>query len=159
MKQQRDKYLQQLTELAKSKPKDKNEEGMLQSLARLEVELTSATDDLVRVDWELAMLTLQSATRLRLNGLRKEIDGLQKDLQKLKPERQKRAKALSDSEKKKETLAAVVNGADDNIFDAFCKRIKVANIREYEDVQLKVAQEENEAMEEYAAQNARISHQ
>jgi structural maintenance of chromosome 1 len=54
---------------------------------------------------------------------------------------------------------SIVNAADDGVFGAFCKRIKVTNIREYEDVQLKVAKEESDAMEAFASQHARVRHQ
>ena len=40
-------YLQQLQDLNKSKPKDKADEGLLQSLARLDAESTISKDDLV----------------------------------------------------------------------------------------------------------------
>lgn len=39
--------MQQLNELHKSKPSEKNDEGMIQALARLEAELTTAMDDKV----------------------------------------------------------------------------------------------------------------
>jgi structural maintenance of chromosome 1 len=45
------------------------------------------------------------------------------------------------------------------VFKAFCKKIKVANIREYEDVQLRVASEENEKMAEFVTSQNRIGHQ
>lgn len=56
-------------------------------------------------------------------------------------------------------LVDAIDKADDGVFKAFCKKIKVAHIREYEDVQLKMAREENEAMAEYTTQKNRIGHQ
>jgi len=70
-----------------------------------------------------------------------------------------RRKAYSSTEQKLSGLTSEVDEADSGIFSPFCKRIKVANIREYEDVQLKIAQEENEAMEAFASQHARVGHQ
>lgn len=146
LNQQKEKLMQQMQELHKSKPKDKADEGLVQDLARLEAELTTASDDL-------------DATRLRLDGLRKELGGVDKDIKKMTPDKQKRTKDLTSAESQGKTLAAVVEKADDEVFTNFCKRINVPNIREYEDVQLKVAQEENEAMEAFTAQNARAAHQ
>lgn len=53
----------------------------------------------------------------------------------------------------------IIEQADDEVFSAFCQRIGVSNIREYEDVQLRIAKEANEAMESFAAQQARVKHQ
>ncbi|KLT43612.1 RecF/RecN/SMC protein [Cutaneotrichosporon oleaginosum] len=145
LKQLKEKQLKQLQELSQSKPKEKDDEGKYKALSRLQAELGSANDDL-------------SATRLRLDGMRKELAAVEKDLKKLKPEREKRAKALHDAESRLEGLAQTVDAADDSIFAAFCQRINVDNIREYEDVQLKVAREENEALEEFKTKAARNVH-
>lgn len=77
----------------------------------------------------------------------------------MKPEREKRATALTQSQRNSEKLASVVEAADDKVFADFCRRIKVANIREYEDVQLKAAQEEEEAIEAFNTQKSRVKHQ
>ncbi|KAG6813644.1 hypothetical protein H0H92_008881 [Tricholoma furcatifolium] len=58
-----------------------------------------------------------------------------------------------------EELAATVNAAEDGIFKTFCRKIGVANIREYEERQLKVAQEESKARLQFEAQIARLGHQ
>lgn len=52
-----------------------------------------------------------------------------------------------------------MNAAEDEIFSAFCRKIKVSNIREYEERQLKVAQEESEARLRFDNQIARLTHQ
>lgn len=145
LKSQKEKQLKQLHELSMSKPKEKDDEGKIQNLSRLQAELATANDDL-------------SATRLRLSGLRKELAAVDKDLQKMKPDREKRANALRATEETIQDLADTVDEADDGVFAAFCQRIGVDNIREYEDVQLKVAREENDALEGFKVQLARNSH-
>jgi len=45
------------------------------------------------------------------------------------------------------------------VFGAFCRQIRVSNIREYEERQLKVAQEESEARLRFDTQIARLTHQ
>ncbi|KAL1406860.1 Structural maintenance of chromosomes protein 1 [Vanrija albida] len=146
LKAQKEKVLQQLKQLNQEKPKEKAEESQLQGLARLQAELSMAEDDL-------------GATQLRLNGLRKELGTVNGDLKKMVPDQEKKASALSKAEKETSKLASVIEKEDDKVFADFCKRIKVPNIREYEDVQLKVAREENEAIEAFSAQSARASHQ
>jgi structural maintenance of chromosome 1 len=58
-----------------------------------------------------------------------------------------------------ERFAAVVHEAEDNVFDSFCAKIGVDNIREYEERQLKVAQEESHARLRFDTQIARLTHQ
>ncbi|BEJ14460.1 hypothetical protein CspHIS471_0402270 [Cutaneotrichosporon sp. HIS471] len=145
LRQLREKQIKQLQELSQSKPKEKDDEGKYQVLSRLQAELGTANDDL-------------AATRLRLEGLRKELAAVEKDLGEMKPEREKRAKALREAEDKLQGLAEIVEEADDGVFAAFCQRINVDNIREYEDVQLKVAREENEALEGFKIKAARNVH-
>lgn len=55
-----------------------------------------------------------------------------------------------------DAIAQIVDSADDEIFKAFCGRIRVANIREYEEVQLRLAQSESEARVKFDTQIARL---
>jgi structural maintenance of chromosome 1 len=52
----------------------------------------------------------------------------------------------------------VVDAAEDDVYGAFCREIGVANIREYEARQLKLAQEETEARLRFETQIARLTH-
>lgn len=56
-------------------------------------------------------------------------------------------------------LESTVFAAEDDVFAAFCQQIGVSNIREYEERQMKVAQEESEARLRYDTQIARLTHQ
>lgn len=51
-----------------------------------------------------------------------------------------------------------MDAAEDQVFGAFCREIGVANIRDYEARQLKLAQEESEARLRFETQIARLSH-
>jgi structural maintenance of chromosome 1 len=53
----------------------------------------------------------------------------------------------------------VIDEAEDSIFQEFCHKIRVSNIREYEDHQLKAAQGEAEARLRFDSQIARLTHQ
>lgn len=57
-----------------------------------------------------------------------------------------------------DALAAVINEAEDGVFEEFCEEIGVANIRDYEERQLKVAQAESEARLQFDTQIARLTH-
>ena len=54
-------------------------------------------------------------------------------------------------------LKSVVETAEDHVFDAFCRRLRVENIREYEGRQLKLAQEESDARLRFSTQIARLN--
>jgi len=58
-----------------------------------------------------------------------------------------------------EHLSIAVNAAEDGVFVAFCQKIGVSNIREYEERQLKVAQEESQARLRFDTQIARLRNQ
>lgn len=53
----------------------------------------------------------------------------------------------------------MVHEAEDDVFDMFCQRIAVENIRVYEERQMKVAQEESQARLRFDTQIARLTHQ
>ncbi|KAK8869753.1 hypothetical protein IAR55_000321 [Kwoniella newhampshirensis] len=146
LKRLKETYLSQLQELHRSKPKDKADEGLLESLARLDAESTIAKDDL-------------DAIRLRLNGLRDELQHVNAIITRLTPDVARRTQAVTASEEQYRGLAGTIDAADDAVFGVFCRKIGVANIREYEDVQLRIAKEATEAMEGFSAQQARIRHQ
>lgn len=56
-------------------------------------------------------------------------------------------------------LQDIIDEAESEIFGDFCRKIQISNIREYEDRQLKVAQEESEARLRFDAQISRLTHQ
>jgi structural maintenance of chromosome 1 len=56
-------------------------------------------------------------------------------------------------------LQVVVDSAEDGIFANLCQKIKVANIREYEDRQLKASHDEMEARLRFDTQISRLTHQ
>ena len=51
-----------------------------------------------------------------------------------------------------------MDAAEDQVYGAFCREIGVANIRDYEARQLKLAQEESEARLRFETQIARLTH-
>ena len=51
-----------------------------------------------------------------------------------------------------------MDAAEDQVFGSFCSDIGVANIRDYEARQLKLAQEESEARLRFETQIARLTH-
>ncbi len=58
-----------------------------------------------------------------------------------------------------DALQATIDEAEDSVFEDFCNEIGVENIREFEERQLKVAQEESAARLQFDTQIARLTHQ
>ncbi|KAJ7812847.1 hypothetical protein B0H13DRAFT_2143623 [Mycena leptocephala] len=142
----KDTLMGQLRDLAKQKTRGQTDENLMADIGRIESATTLAKDDL-------------NACNLRLTGIRDELKHIEKELKKNAPEL-KKAQATYDTLQKQITeLAETINNAEDATFSAFCRKIKVANIREYEERQLKVAQEESEARLRFDNQIARLTHQ
>jgi len=56
-------------------------------------------------------------------------------------------------------LQEIVDEVEDEVFGDFCSKIGISSIREYEDRQLKVAQEESDARLRFDKQIAMLKHQ
>ncbi|KAJ3557591.1 hypothetical protein NM688_g1392 [Phlebia brevispora] len=142
----RDKLLEDLRELNKSKPRSKADDNLLAEITRLEPALTVARDDL-------------SACRLRLTGIRDETRHVDQELRRLNPELQTAQSEHDTLQERIDALQTVINEAEDGVFEEFCQEIGVENVREFEERQLKLAQEESAARLQYDTQIARLTHQ
>ncbi|KAG7448818.1 condensin complex subunit SMC1 [Guyanagaster necrorhizus] len=146
LKRQRDSLLSTLRDLSKQKPRGKNDDNLFAEVSRLESAINISKDDL-------------TACKLRLTGIKDELRHIDKELKTITPELKKTQSAYDDLQSQIANLKSSVDAAEDRVFSAFCRRIKVSHIREYEERQLKVAQEESEARLRYDSQIARLTHQ
>ncbi|KAF7332519.1 Structural maintenance of chromosomes protein [Mycena kentingensis (nom. inval.)] len=146
LQKNRENLLSQLRELGKQKSKIKSDDGLLSEIARLDSSLTLARDDL-------------NACKLRLTGMRDELKHLDKELKKNAPELKKAQTTFDALQQQIDRLSETIYKAEDGTFAQFCRKIKVANIREYEERQMEVAQEENEARLRFDNQIMRLTHQ
>ncbi|KAH6918179.1 cohesin complex subunit psm1 [Coprinopsis sp. MPI-PUGE-AT-0042] len=142
----RDSLQSQRHELGKQKPRAKSDENLLSEIGRLEATIGVMKDDL-------------TACKLRLTGLKDELKHTQKELKTLAPQLKKAESESAKLASRMEKLRGTVNAAEDQIFAAFCRSIGVSNIREYEERQLKIAQEESQARLRFDTQIARLSNQ
>ncbi|KAF7292538.1 Structural maintenance of chromosomes protein [Mycena kentingensis (nom. inval.)] len=147
LQKNRESLLSQLRELGKQKSKIKSDDGLLSEIARLDSSLTLTRDDL-------------NACKLRLTGMRDELKHLDKELKTNAPELKKVQTTFDGLQQQIDRLSETIYKAEDGTFAQFCRKIKVANIREYEERQMKVAQEEeNEARLRFDNQIMRLTHQ
>ncbi|KAF9457597.1 condensin complex subunit SMC1 [Collybia nuda] len=142
----RDSLKGQLRDLSKQKPRGQSDENLISEVSRLETAITVARDDL-------------GACKLRITGLKDELKHLERELKKNAPELKKVQANHTQLLDQVAELETVINAAEDQVFTAFCRKIKVSNIREYEERQMKVAQEESRARLQYETQISRLTHQ
>ncbi|KAF9479327.1 condensin complex subunit SMC1 [Pholiota conissans] len=141
----RDNLLAEQRELSKQKPRGKTDESLIAEISRLESVIVVAKDDL-------------NASKLRLMGLKDELKFIDRELKGVTPELKKSQNAHKSLQDRIAQFAHIVNKAEDGVFSSFCRKIGVSDIREYEERQLKVAQEESQARLRYDAQIARLTH-
>ncbi|GAA5883506.1 hypothetical protein JCM16303_005451 [Sporobolomyces ruberrimus] len=135
-----------LGELFKNRPKPNAEEQLLSDLARIEADVQVAKDDL-------------SSTDLRLRGIKDELKVLRTKAKETTQTLSTLEKELSTIETQAEALREVIHSEEDAIFADFCERIGVDDIREYEEKQLRGAQEDHAQMLKYETQLARLDTQ
>ncbi|KAI0247997.1 cohesin complex subunit psm1 [Lactifluus subvellereus] len=141
----RDNIQNQLSELAKQKPRNKEDENLMSEMMRLESVLQVARDDL-------------SACNHKLQGIKDELKHIDRSLRQNAPEYNKARSALDKLREQIQSFASVVDAAEDQVYGSFCREIGVANIRDYEARQLKLAEEESEARLRFETQIARLTH-
>ena len=154
--------MQQLRDLQQNRSIEKNDDVLLDRLARLDADINVATEALVSGTVSgkfISTYSLQTALETQLKGFQAEQEHARTTVAKSTPDRDRKRNALEATRQKISAQLVAVHAADDNVFGAFCTKIGVQSIREYENVQLKLAKEEAEALEEYTNQQARIRHQ
>ncbi|KAF8137566.1 RecF/RecN/SMC, partial [Boletus edulis] len=134
----RDNLLAQLQELNRSKSRGKADENIIAEITRLESAITVTKDDL-------------SAFKLRHNGTKDELKHVERELKKLAPDFKKAQTAHATLISRTSTLQSAIDEAEHGI--------GVSHIREYEERQLKVAEEESQARNRFDQQIARLTHQ
>ncbi|KAL9940643.1 hypothetical protein V8E36_000131 [Tilletia maclaganii] len=146
LSKQRDGALAELKDLGRAKRQLPTEEEYVAAIAKLEAEVAQANEELTQV-------------KSRLTGINDEIKAIDTQKKALEPKLASSQQSLEETTTKIEELEVTVYAAEDIIFDAFCQRIGVENIREYENTQLKALQERSEEQLEYESQLARLTHQ
>ncbi|SCZ98517.1 BZ3500_MvSof-1268-A1-R1_Chr3-1g05436 [Microbotryum saponariae] len=133
-----------LSEILKNKPRANVEEELISQTQIYTSELANLRDDLSSINARLkdtsSELKVIKTTLKDLNG---KVSQLERDIDSL-------------SSKAKD-LEATIASAEEGIFRAFCRRIGVSSIRDYEEQQLGVAQAANEANLKFKTQIARLN--
>ncbi|UZJ52181.1 hypothetical protein CBS101457_001501 [Exobasidium rhododendri] len=143
LERQRDDCLAKLTALGREKIElNRRDDGAAQ-VARLEVDLAALQDEMSSIVKQLA-------------GARDEIKALDRQSATLAPRIEGSKEEVQELVKQKTELERAVYAEDDVIFADFCRRIRVGDIREYEEGQLKLMQQQNDARAQYEQQLKRL---
>ncbi|KIM24825.1 hypothetical protein M408DRAFT_26772 [Serendipita vermifera MAFF 305830] len=142
----KDELLAQMRDLNKSKPRARADEGLSAELNRLESSLTIAREE-------------RASARTKVDDAKKELKHIHEELEKLEPELKQARASLERLDKEVGRLQAAVDKADNEVFATFCRKLRIASIREYEDRQLKMAQAESDARLAFDKQVTRLKHQ
>lgn len=135
-----------LAEVFKNRPRHNAEDLLTQDITRLNADLQVVNDDL-------------SSTNSRLKGIQDELKTLRKRAAELEKQISTTEKELEKLEREASKLREVIEGEEDGVFADFCSKIGVDDIREYEEKQLRGAQESNAEMLKYDTQVARLNNQ
>ncbi|KAK4053210.1 Structural maintenance of chromosomes protein 1 [Microbotryomycetes sp. JL221] len=135
-----------LSELLRNKPKSSDEEDLVQQVARLNADLN-------------ALKVESNSTASRLKNLQDEINVARKNLVSIEKNVTDIESSIASLEKKQHEYEAAIAVEEDVIFRQFCQRIKVPNIRTYEQTRLKDAEAEQSAEVEFKKQIARYTNQ
>ncbi|ORY92961.1 condensin complex subunit SMC1 [Leucosporidium creatinivorum] len=135
-----------LGEIHKNKPRANAEEDLVSERTRLNSDLTVAKDDL-------------SSTNARLKDIQSELKVVKKSIADLEGKIKTLEKEISTLEGQHAEYERAIAVEEDAIFKDFCKRIKVANIRVYEDTRMGDVQAEEENNLKFKTQIARLSNQ
>ncbi|KAK4047981.1 Structural maintenance of chromosomes protein 1 [Microbotryomycetes sp. JL201] len=135
-----------LGEIHKNKPKASEEEDLVQTVNRLNADMAAAKEEAASATLRLKNMQDEiQITRNTMSDLDTRVNSVQQEIDQL--------------ETKCKQLEAAIAVEEDVIFQAFCKRISVPNIRAYEDTRLRDAEAEQAAQIEFKKQIARLTTQ
>ncbi|GAA99875.1 hypothetical protein E5Q_06578 [Mixia osmundae IAM 14324] len=136
----------QLIELRRMKPRTEADDRVLTEITRLEAELAATKDE-------------QTAIEARLRDIGSERLHLRESMQRLQTSLSNTIDVKTSLDERLASMTQVIDREEDTIFAAFCARIGIANIREYEGQQVELARHIKESRLRYDTQIARLVHQ
>lgn len=139
----RDSSMQKLNELSNLKRQESGEEILLTEISILETRVRLLTEDL-------------DAVKRQIESQQEETKVVESEIARLQPLLEREIVARDQFDTQCESLQATVNQIEDEIFDSFCARKGLVNIRQYEDRQGAIHQLAAKKRAEFTAQNARI---
>lgn len=149
-----------IDELKRTKDKFESEMEKLGSLRELQMTESEAAQKVSGLEKKLQY----SEAELRkiedkLGKLRKELNNVREEINRLKPEHEKLKKVIAERKAKIQKSEREINKIVDGIYKEFSKSVGVDSIREYEENQLKAAQELSERKLKLSNQMSKLKSQ
>ncbi|KAK9717729.1 Structural maintenance of chromosomes protein 1 [Basidiobolus ranarum] len=146
LKRARDSLFSQLNELGRSKRRISNEEQYKSEISGLESRLEFTREDF-------------NATKRKLASIEEELEHINNELNELSPKLDQMSSNIASFETEIARIKDSIHDIEDSIFEEFCQTIGVSNVREYEESQLKFAQESAEMRMNFTTQRSRLENQ
>ncbi|KAI8846217.1 hypothetical protein BC829DRAFT_270466 [Chytridium lagenaria] len=137
---------EELVEIGKARRKLASDEQLQSAISVLENRLNVFEDDL-------------NTTRRKIDTVDKETAHLQGELEKSEPDVQKLSESFDEQEAELKEIEARVFKVEDAAFAKFCKKIGVANVREYEEGQGALEKEVEQRRMEFGTNKAKFENQ
>ncbi|ORY02505.1 cohesin complex subunit psm1 [Basidiobolus meristosporus CBS 931.73] len=146
LKRARDSLFSQLNELGRSKRRISNEEQYKSEISGLESRLEFTREDF-------------NATKRKLASIDQELEHIDGELDELSPKLDQMSANIATFETEITRIKESIYHIEDSIFEEFCQSIGVSNVREYEESQLRSAQESAEMRMNFTIQRSRLQNQ
>jgi structural maintenance of chromosome 1 len=147
LKRQRDRYLEELKEVTVVRRKEPELQNLKHQIDSLENRLSFSKKD--------REVTMEQS----LSENSRELEVVEKELQELEPRLDNAQSSLQRRSSSVAKVQAKIHKLEDEVFRDFCRSIGVANIRQYEEKQLKGQQERARRRLEFANQVSRLQNQ
>ncbi|PGH05449.1 hypothetical protein GX51_02973 [Blastomyces parvus] len=142
----KDKLIADLGNLPKAHRKGAEEESLQGQLAGLEQRLAYSRDELKALD-------------RNIESRSSEVEFSKRQMKSVQPKYLQKKRALEELDESIEEAQSSVSGVEDEVYQAFCRRLGYSNIREYEAQQGSLQQEAAEKKLEFTTQKSKIENQ
>ncbi|KTW31066.1 cohesin subunit SMC1 [Pneumocystis jirovecii RU7] len=146
LKQLRDNLMNRLQDIQKDKKRNMTEEIASSNISGLKPQLEFSKENL-------------NIIQRNLNGKKEEIEHIKRQLKEMPSKLEKDQNLLNENTKKISELQNKINDIEDKIFQDFCSKIKVKNIREYENSHGSWVQETTEKRMSFLTQESKLNNQ
>lgn len=146
LKSQKDKLQEEIRDLQKKSRKESELNTLQSSIAGLQTRLKYSHSD-------------KDATQKTIEQLEKDLEKLEEKRNKFEPTITVIEQRMAERNKEIENIKENMNNVEDVVFQSFCASIGVANIRQYEERELRTQNERLKKRHEFESQKNRITSQ
>uniref|UniRef100_A0A0D6QVW1 Structural maintenance of chromosomes protein n=1 Tax=Araucaria cunninghamii TaxID=56994 RepID=A0A0D6QVW1_ARACU len=146
--------------LKKNKERYESEMAELGSAREMQIKESEASGKITGLERKIQYAEMEKKTiEGKLSKLQQEIQNIRVETDRLKPELEKLKKLITGRSKTIQKIEHRINEIVDRIYKNFSESVGVANIREYEENQLRAAQELSERQLKISSQMAKLKYQ